>query len=277
MNILYLKFNSKIFKKLIINVNFMILINNNTLFLLEEIVKKNFSAKYKSSVLGIIWSVLKPLLIMILLTIIFSTLFGNKIDNYPVYFLSGKCIFDFFTAATNVSMMSIKGNINIFKRTAAPKFVFVVGGVISEFINFIITLIIFVGVMIVTKAPFYSTSMFAIIPIVSLIFMITGTGLILAVLCVHFSDIQHLWSVVTLMLMYASATFYPMDIIPEPYHQYMILNPVFWVIDQFRHLVIWGTIPNLLNMINLVLLSAIIFVLGVIVFKKYEKKLTLKF
>ena len=192
----------------------MSLVNDNTLFLLEEIVKKNFAAKYKGSVLGILWSVLKPLLIMILLTIIFSNLFGGSIDNYPVYFLSGKCIFDFFTAATNVSMMSLKGNINILKRTAAPKFVFTLGGVISEFINFIITLIILIGVMIVTKAPF---------------------------------------------------------------HSYMILNPVFWVIDQFRLLVLWGTIPSRMNMINLVLLSAIILVLGVIVFKRYEKKLTLKF
>lgn len=256
----------------------MSLINDNALFLLEEIVKKNFAAKYKGSVLGILWSILKPLLIMILLTIIFSTLFGNSIDNYPVYLLSGKCIFDFFNSSTNVSMKSLKGNINILKRTAAPKFIFTLGAVISEFINFIITLIILVGVMIVTKAPFhFVTSIIAFIPILSLIFMITGIGLILAVLCVYFSDIQHLWGVITYMLMYASAIFYPMDIIPEPYHQYMILNPIFWVIDQFRHLVIWGTIPNIMNMINLVLLSAIIFVLGVIVFMKYEKKLTLKF
>lgn len=256
----------------------MSLINDNTIFLLEEIVKKNFAVKYKGSILGIMWSVLKPLLIMILLTIIFSTLFGRTIKNYPVYLLSGKCIFDFFTASANVSMNSLKGNINIFKRTAAPKIVFPLGAVISEFINFIITLIILIAVMIVTKAPFYlDTSIFAIIPITSLIFMITGTGLILSVLCVYFSDIQHLWGVITYMLMYASAIFYPMEIIPEPYHQYMILNPLFWVIDQFRHLVLWGAMPNLLNMINLVLLSLIIFVLGLIVFKKYEKRLTLKF
>ena len=256
----------------------MIFIKDNTLFLLEEIVKKNFAAKYKGSVLGILWSVLKPLLVMILLTIIFSTLFRGNIDNYPVYFLSAKCIFDFFSGATNVSMMSLKNNIFILKRTAAPKFVFIVGGIISEFINFIITLIILIFVMIVTKAPFHLfTSIIAIIPIISLIIMISGVGLILSVLCIYFSDIQHLWGVITYMIMYASALFYPMEIIPEPYHKYMILNPVFWVIDQFRHLVLWGTMPNMLNMINLVLLSAIILVLGVIVFKKYEKKLTLKF
>lgn len=252
--------------------------DNNALFLLEEIIKKNFAARYKGSVLGILWSVLKPLFIMILLTIIFSTLFVGRIENYPVYLLSGKCLFDFFSAATNASMRSIKGNKNILKRTAAPKFVFVLGAIFSEFINFIITLIILIAVMIVTKAQFhFVTSIVAIIPIISLIMLITGTGLMLAVLCVYFSDIEHLWGVITLTIMYASALFYPMEIIPEPYQHIMILNPIFWAIDQFRHLVIWGTLPSSLNMINFVLLSAIILVFGVIVFKRYDKKLALKF
>ncbi|WP_297980196.1 ABC transporter permease [uncultured Methanobrevibacter sp.] len=256
----------------------MSVIEKNDFFLLEEIVKKNFAAKYKDSVLGIIWSVLKPLLIMIILTIIFSNLFGGSIDNYPVYFLSGKVIFDFFTAATNVSMYSLKGNKNILKRTAAPKHIFVLGAVVSEFLNFIITLIILVGVMIVTRAPFhFLESIIAIIPIASLIIMITGISFILSVLCVYFSDIQHLWGVITLMVMYASAIFYPMHIIPEPFHQFMVLNPIFWVIDQFRILAIWGTIPSRMNMFNLVMLSLIIFVAGIIIFKKYEKDLTLKF
>lgn len=255
----------------------MEILKNNNIFLLEEVVKKDFAAKYKGSVLGILWSVLRPLFIMILLTIIFSTIFG-RIDNYPVYLLSGRCIFIFFTSATNASIRSLKGNKNIIKKTSAPKYIFTLGGVISEFINFLISLVILAAVMVVTNAPFYPvTSLIAIIPITALIMMITGTSLILAILCVYFSDIQHLWGVITLMIMYASAIFYPMDIIPEPFHQYMILNPVFWVIDQFRILVMWGTMPSRLNMINLVLLSSIILVLGIIVYKKYEKKITLKF
>ena len=257
---------------------FMSLGNKFNVFLFEEIVKKNFASKYKDSVLGIIWSVLRPLLIMILLTIIFSTIFGRRIENYPVYFLSGKCLFDFFTAGTNMAMNAIKGNQNILVKTAAPKYVFVLGSVISEFLNFLITLVILVAVMIVTKAPFHlNTIPFSVIPIISLIMMITGIGLVLSILCVYYSDIRHLWGVVTMMLMYASALFYPMEIIPEPYHKYMILNPTFWVIDQFRHFAIWGTIPDLLNIVNLLLLSSIILVFGIIIFKKYQYKVSMKF
>ncbi len=247
------------------------------LFLLEETVKKNFAAKYKDSVLGILWSVLKPLLIMILLTIIFSTLFGNRVENYPVYFLSGKCIYDFFSLGTTLSLNTFRRNQNILKTTAAPKSIFVFGGVISEFLNFIITLIILIGVMIATNAPFhFETIPLSIIPIISLFITITGLGLILSIICVYFTDIEHLWGVITLMGSYASAIFYPMDIIPEPYYDYMILNPIFWIIDQFRSLFVYGTIPDILNILNSIILSSILLVIGMIIFKKYEKRVTLK-
>lgn len=251
--------------------------NDNKIFLLEEIIKKNFAAKYKDSLLGILWSILKPLLIMIILTIIFSTLFGRTIENYPVYLLSGKIIYDFFNSGTSIAMNAIKGNKNILQRTAAPRYVFVIGSVISESLNFFITLIILIAVMIVTKAPFHiETIPLAILPLLFLVLMITGIGSVLSILCVYYTDIKHLWSVVTMMLMYGCAIFYPMDIIPEPYHKYMILNPLFWIIDQFRDLAIYGVVPNTLNMINAFILAMTLLVFGVIVFKKFEKRITIK-
>ena len=255
----------------------MDLVNENGIFLLEEIVKKNFASKYKGSVLGILWSVLKPLLIMIILTIIFSAIFNSRIENYPVYLLAGRCVYDFFSSATNVTMMALKGNQNILKRTPAPKFIFVLGGVISEFLNFIISLTILLAVMIVTKSPFYPTIPLSIIPLISLFILITGLGLILSIVCVYYTDIQHLWGVITMMVMYGCAIFYPMDIIPEPFHKYMILNPLYWIIEQFRDLALYGIIPDLLNMINAFLFALIVLVFGIILFKKYEKKVTMKF
>ena len=253
-----------------------IMLNENEKFLLEEIIKKNFSSKYKNSILGIFWSFLKPLLIMVLLTIIFSTLFSYSIDNFPVYYLSGKCLYDFFKLGTSSSMNSIKGNTNIIKRTATPKFIFVLGGIASEFINFIITLIILVAVMIVTNATFYFTSIFSIISILCLIMMIIGIGLILSIAYVYFSDIKHLYDIITLLLMYASAIFYPMEIIPLTFRKYMVLNPFYWIIDQFRQFVIFGNIPTTLSIINTFLISLIILVLGILIFKKYDKKVALK-
>lgn len=255
----------------------MISMNKKDLFLLEEIVKKNFASKYKDSVLGILWSILKPLLIMVILTIIFSTLFNRLVENYPVFLLAGRCIYDFFNGSIGFAMMAIKGNKNILHRTPTPKYIFVLGSVISEFINFIISILILLGVMVITGNPFYFTIMpLSIIPIFSLLMMSLGLSFILSIVCVYYTDVRHLWGVFSMTLMYGSAVFYPIEIIPEAFRKYLMLNPLFWIIDQFRDLIAYGTIPNILNIIDSLLLSAIILIIGIIIFKKYEKVTTLK-
>ena len=255
----------------------MSFLKKNEIFLLEEIVKKNFSSKYKDSYLGIIWTILSPLLMMILFTIIFSTLFSRNIDNYEVYFLCGWCLFHFFTSAISASMNAIRGNKNILQKTPAPKYIFVIGAIISELINYLIMLILLMIIMLITHAQFYLPAMlFAIIPIISLVIMITGLGLMLSIACVYYTDIQHLWTIISLMLMYASAIFYPMEIIPIEYRQYLVLNPLYWIIDQFRCFVYSGTCPQLLQIANSLLISCIIFIIGLIVFKKYSYKVTMK-
>lgn len=256
----------------------MNLIKKNDLFLLEEIVKKNFSSKYKDSVLGIVWTILSPLLVMALFTIIFSTLFGRTIDNFAVYFLSGWCLFQFFNASISVSMNALKGNKSILQRTPAPKYIFVLGGILSEFLNYLIMLILLVIIMFITHATFHFPIIFcSIIPIILLFIMNIGLGLMVSIACVYYTDIRHLWTVMSMMFMYASAIFYPIDIIPEPFRGYIMLNPLYWAIDQFRRFFYQGIAPNGLNLINFLLLSLIILICGIIVFKKYEDKVVTKF
>ena len=253
-------------------------IKKNDLFLLEEIVKKNFSSKYKESVLGVLWTILSPLLMMALFTIVFSTLFSRNIDNYAVYFLCGWCLFTFFSSSISVSMDALRGNKSILQRTPAPKYIFVLGGVLSEFLNFLITLILLLIIMFITHAPFHFPILFcSIIPVILLFVMIVGLGLMLSIACVYYTDIKHLWSVISMMFMYASAIFYPIDIIPEPFRGYMMLNPLYWVIDQFRCFIYRGIVPNGINLINFLFLSLIILICGIIVFKKYEDKVVTKF
>lgn len=251
--------------------------NRNNIFLLEEIVKRNFASKYKDSVVGIFWSILKPLLMMVVFTIIFSALFSGSIEYFAVYYLSGRCVYEFFMTSVSSCMYVISSNQNIIQKTPVPKHIFILGAIISEFLNFIISLIILVAVMIVTGCPFHFETMFlSIIPTISLILIILGLGFLLSILSVYYKDIIHLWSVISLIIMYSSALFYPMDIIPEPYKSVMILNPFYWIITQFREFFIYGTLPNTLNLINALLISLIIFVIGIIVFKKYQNKVIMK-
>ncbi|MDD5984035.1 MAG: ABC transporter permease, partial [Turicibacter sp.] len=110
-------------------------------FLLKELVKKDLTSKYKDSVLGILWSFLNPLLIMLVFTAIFSMLFGRAIENYPVYFLTGRIIYDFFNTSTKGAMRSMKRNANLLKKIYVPKYMFAVSTICYETINFIISFI----------------------------------------------------------------------------------------------------------------------------------------
>lgn len=250
--------------------------NTSEHFLLKQLIKKNFASKYKDSILGILWSFINPLLTMLLLTAIFSAIFSGSIANYPVYFLAGRCLFDFFSAGTKIAMNSIKGNSGILKRIFVPRYIFAFGGVCSEFINFIISLIILIAVMYLTGLHLTLMSLVAIVPIVILFIMVLGIGLILSIVCTYFRDIEYLYNIFTMLLMYASALFYPVDIIPEALRQYIYLNPLYLLIEQFRDIMMYNNLPNIMSVINTSLFALIVLVIGIIIFTKYQKKITLE-
>lgn len=245
-------------------------------FLLKQLVKRDLTSKYKDSVLGILWSFLNPLFIMLVFTAIFSMLFGRQIENYPVYFLSGRVIFDFYNSATKGAMQSIRSNANLLKKIYVPKYMFTVSKVCYEFINFLISFVILFGVMLITGASFHITSIFAILPIGLLIIMIFGIGLILAVCNTYFSDIGHLYNVFALILMYASALFYPIEIVPARVQIIFTLNPLYSAITCFREAVVYGVIPDLWTLAYLAVFAFAVLGIGILLFSIYEKKLALE-
>ena len=245
-------------------------------FLLKQLVKRDFTTKYKESVLGIIWSFLNPLLIMIVFTVIFSVLFRRQIHNFPVYFLTGKIIYDFFVAATKGAMNSIRRNRGILTKIFVPRYMFAMGSICYEFINFLITLIILVGVMVATGEHFHLMMLASIIPFTFIIIMILGVGLLLAVLNTYFSDISHFYSVFTLILMYASALFYPMEIVPADIQIIFTLNPLYVAITCFRDTMIYNVFPEISSLLYLAIFSVMLFAVGFLLFKIHEKKLVLK-
>ena len=245
-------------------------------FLLKQIIRKNFTTKYKDSALGILWSFFNPLITMALLTAIFSSVFTRSIENFPVYFLTGRCVIDFFNSGTKIAMTSLKKNSSILNKIYMPRYIFAVGGVCSEFINFLMTLIVVIVIMLVTRAPFYPLALFSVIPIGILFLLIMGVGLILSILCTKFTDIEYLYRIFTSLLIYACAIFYPIDIVPQPIRQYMELNPVYGIIAQFREFVMYGRFPSTKLMLTTFVTSLIIFIIGVLLFKKYQNRITLE-
>lgn len=249
---------------------------NEKKFLLKQLIKRDLTSKYKDSVLGILWSFINPLCMMLIFTAIFSVLFRFQIKNFPVYFLTGRIIYDFFIAATNGAMRSIKGNSYILKKIYVPRYMFALGSIGYEFINFLISLVILFGVMIATGSQLHSTIILSIIPLLLLLLMIIGVGLILAVLNTYFSDVGYLYSIFTLLLMYASALFYPMDIVPADIQVIFTLNPLYIVITCFRDTIMYGIFPDISSLIYLAIFSVMVFAVGFLLFRIHERKLTLE-
>lgn len=244
-------------------------------FLLLELVKRDIKIKYRRSVLGIFWSFLNPLLTMVVLTVIFSAFFSGNIQNYPVYILTGRLVFDFFSQGSNAAMNSITGNASIIKKVYIPKYMYSLGVVLSSFVTFLLSLIVLFLVMIATNAPFTIYMLTAVLPIILLLIFTIGAGLLLAAVNVFFRDIGHLYGVFTMLLMYGSAIFYPIEIVPESYRIFFELNPVFAFITLFRDAFLYGKPFDPVTLLFAAVSSIVILVLGIAVFYKYQDKFIL--
>lgn len=244
-------------------------------FLLTELVKKNLTAKYKDSVLGILWSFFNPLLTMLVFTAVFSMLFGKNVVNYPVYYLAGRVMFDFYSHGTKGAMNSIRKNARLLKKIYVPRSMFPVSSICYEFVNFLISFVILFGVMVLTRAPFHFTLIYVIIPIILMIILIFGVGLILAVCNTYFTDIGYLYNVFTLVLLYASALFYPIEIVPTKFQIIFSLNPVYCAMTCVRQCV-YGVAPSLSTLLYIAVFALTTLGIGLIMFNIYGKKLTLE-
>ncbi|UZP03132.1 ABC transporter permease [Clostridium botulinum] len=243
--------------------------------LLWEFVKRDIKLKYRNSILGILWSMLNPLLVMVVLTFIFSNLFKNKIPNFPVYCLSGRLIYDFFSQSTNQCMNSITGKSSLIKKIYVPKYLYPLSRVISTFIIFLISLIPLIIIMILTKVKISIMFMFILYPLICLLLLSLGWGLILATVNVFFRDMQHLYSVVLLIIMYASAIFYSADIINSKYVKILNLNPIYPIINVFRDCILYGRITNMESWILSSVYAIIAVIIGLIVFYKKQDRFIL--
>jgi ABC-type polysaccharide/polyol phosphate export permease len=244
-------------------------------YLLGLRIKHHIKAKYKNSFLGILWSLINPLLQMVILSIVFSTIFKSSITNFPLYMISGKLIFDFFSMATNQSLMSICGSADLIKKVYFPKYILVLSDITALFLISLISLLDLVLVMLVTGASFSIYILYAPVYLVLLYIFVVGCGLILSTLNVFFRDMQHLYGVLIMMLMYLSALFYPVEIIPAAYQKLFFLNPIFHYIVGFRHATYYATAPDIGNLLYCSGAALIAIVVGMIVFEKNQDKFIL--
>ncbi len=242
-------------------------------FLFTELVKRDFKKKYKRTYLGMLWSVLSPLLTLLVMAIVFSNFFGASVEHYIIYLFCGNIIFSYFSEATSGGMGSILANADIFTKINIPKYLFLLSRNTSSIINFALTLAVFFIFCIIDGITFTFAFLLLIIPIVCLILFNIGAGLVLSALFVLFRDMQYLWSLFTTLLMYASAIFYTVDSFSYPMQRIFLCNPIYVYIKYFRIIVIDNAIPSL--QFNLLAIGYALFALtvGVIFYKKLNNKL----
>lgn len=211
-------------------------------FLLGELVKKGITLKYRRSYLGILWTLVEPLLTMLVLTIVFGTLMGNTDKTFPVYILSGRLMYSYFSNSTKVAMKSIRTNSSMIKKVYVPKYMYPLSSILSDYITFTISLIVLVLVATVLQVKPTIYLLQAVVPLLLLPIMCYGLGLILATLSVFFRDLEYIWSVALMLIMYTSAIFYkPERIINAGYGWLLEINPLYSVVSNFRN-AIYGQI-----------------------------------
>ena len=241
-------------------------------FLFEELVKRDFKQKYKRTILGMVWSVLSPLLMLCVIATIFGYFFGRNTPHYVLYVFSGQVIFNYYTESTNEGMNSLMGNARIFTKINVPKYLFLLSKNVSALINFGIILLIYFGFVLYDGIKFNWGFLALVYPIVCLIFINLGIGLVLSALFVFFRDIQYLYRLFTQIVMYGSAIFYNINSLPQHIQNAFYCNPIYVVICYFRSVVINNTIPELWLHGLLAFYAASLFSLGCFVYKKYNYK-----
>ena len=239
-------------------------------FLFEELVQRDFKKKYKRTILGMVWSVLSPLLMMSVLAVIFGNFFGRTIPHFVIYLFSGQIIFNFFTEATNSGMNSLMENRSIFTKINIPKYLFLFSKNVSASINFGIILLIYFFAVAIEGLPFTWKFLCLAYPVVCLVGINLGMGLILSALFVFFRDIQYIYRLVTQVIMYGSAIFYNINILPDNIQRLFYLNPIFVCITYFRSIVIENTIPNIYIHGILAFYAMALFSIGCYIYKKYN-------
>lgn len=213
--------------------------------LLLLLVEKNIKLKYRRSFLGYLWSVLNPLLIMVVMTIVFSSMFRYNIENFSVYLFCGQLLFNYMNNATNQAIYSITGNAALLKKTYVPKYIFAVSQITSGLVDLFFSLGALVIVMLVTRARITWYALLFPFVLLQLYVFCVGLGLFLAQANVFFRDTQFIYNAVTTAWMYLTPIFYPLEMLSEPLIWCVKhLNPMYFYIGQFRDLVYYGRMPG---------------------------------
>mgnify|MGYP005770729033 CR=1 FL=1 len=239
--------------------------------LLKTNVKKEIRGRYKNSILGVLWSFLNPLLQLAVYALIFPLILKNDIPYYTIFVCVGLIPWTFFTTTVNQAAFTIIANGNIIKKVYFPREILPISVVTSNAVNFVISTIIILAFVIIYGLGV--TPYILLYPFILLIqyILLLGISFILSSITVYFRDLEHIIGIILMVMFYATPIVYSLDTLPEPFVTIMQLNPMAHIIEGYRSIFYYQTMPNMNNLLILLALSIILLVIGYFIFKKLQK------
>jgi len=243
--------------------------------LLGNLIVRDIKVKYRRSVLGILWSVLNPLLMMLVITAVFSNIFRFEIEFFATYYLTGVLIFNLVSEATNGSMMSILGNSALIQKVYIPKYIFPLEKCLFALVNMLFSAVAVVVVIWIQQVPVGLSALLFWVPIIYVFIFSVGLGLILATLAVFFRDTTHLYGVLIAAWMFLTPIIYPVDILTDELYAVIRFNPMYHYVTYFRNVVMYGNVPGLAENLICLGFSIAFLIIGLAVFKRKQGRFIL--
>ncbi len=246
-------------------------------FLMSQLISRDFKVKYKRSVLGVLWSVLYPVFMMMVMAIVFSKMFragAPKGVSYLAYLETGLVLFQYFSDATTQAMTSVITNFSLMTKVYIPKYIFPLSKCLFAGINFLLTLIPLLAVIIFTGTISHISLWYLLLPIIfffGLLFTI-GISFILSTTSVFLRDILYIYGIIIMILNYVTPIFYDISIIPDKYLVLFKLNPLYVFINCTRDIILFGNCPSPVQLMQMVAYGLGSLLIGTIIFKKNQDK-----
>ena len=241
-------------------------------FLFEELVKRDFKKKYKRTILGIGWSLLSPLLTLLVLKLVFSSLIGNSTPHFTVYIFCGNVVWFYFSEATKGGMKALMDNASIFTKVNVPKYLFILSKNVQALISFLLTMVILFIFVSFDTLHFSWKFLMLFYPMGLLLIFNIGIGMILSAAFVFFRDIEYLYDVFLRLLLYCSAIFYNVNRFTPEAQRLFLLNPVYLFIKYYRCIIIDAAIPSIQFHGLMLLYTFFSFFVGCLMYKKWNTR-----
>lgn len=238
--------------------------------LIWALALKDLKIRYKRSVLGFMWALLNPALLMLVLTMVFSTIMRFPIPHYAIFLLSVLLPWTFFSQSLSYAVESIVSNGDLIKKVKVAKLVFPVAALVSNMINLLLSLIPLALLILIMRHPFYWTWLYLPVPLLALAIFTLGATFFFAAANVYYRDVAHILQVVLSAWFYFTPIIFPLDMLPAQYRWLFKLNPIIYVINGFRLSVYYGMLPKAPSIIASFVCAFISLYLGYWLFRKYQ-------